>query len=87
VQIRRASASDLESIAEVHIDAFGNEGAIVSELALALIARNVSMKMRHPSQEIKLPCHQSKMGLFIQTASGKAGGLGTMPLNLFECFS
>jgi hypothetical protein len=32
------------------------------------------MKMRHPGQEIKLQRHQSKMGLFIQAASGKAGG-------------
>jgi len=37
VQIRTASASDLESIRKVHIDAFGDEGATVSELALALI--------------------------------------------------
>jgi len=38
VQIRRASASDLESIRKVHVDAFGNEGVKISELALALIA-------------------------------------------------
>ena len=52
-----------------------------------LIQRNVSMKMRHPGQEIRLPHHQSKMGLLIQAASGKAGGLGILPLNLFGCFS
>lgn len=37
MRIRTASASDLESIRKVHIDAFGDEGATVSELALALI--------------------------------------------------
>jgi len=49
--------------------------------------RNVSMKMRHPGQEITLAPHQSKMGLLIQAASGKAGGLGILPLNLFGWFS
>jgi putative PIN family toxin of toxin-antitoxin system len=49
--------------------------------------RNVSMKMRHPDQEITLPSHQLKMGLLIQTASGKVGGVGILPLNLFGYFS
>ncbi|MFO7877032.1 MAG: N-acetyltransferase [Desulfovermiculus sp.] len=37
MQIRTADASDLESITKVHVDAFGDEGATVSDLALALI--------------------------------------------------
>jgi hypothetical protein len=44
------------------------------------------MKMRHPCQEIRLSGHQLKMGLLIQTASGKRGGLGILPLNLLGCF-
>jgi putative acetyltransferase len=38
VQIREARPSDLQAIKNVHLDAFGSEGATVSELALALIA-------------------------------------------------
>lgn len=38
MKIRRASASDLESIRRVHVDAFGDEGVAVSELAVSLIA-------------------------------------------------
>jgi putative acetyltransferase len=38
VQIRRTGASDLQSIRDVHMDAFGDEGRTVAELALALIA-------------------------------------------------
>lgn len=36
VQIRKASEPDLRSIRDVHMDAFGDEGGTVAELALAL---------------------------------------------------
>jgi hypothetical protein len=58
-----------------------------NKLLSVMSLRNVSMKMRHPDQEITLPSHQLKMGLLIQTAWGKVGGVGILPLNLFGYFS
>jgi hypothetical protein len=74
---------------KAHVPVKGRPGHC-QRLACAFLAdvlRNVSIKMRHPGQEITLPRHQLKMGLLIQTASGKVGGVGILPLNLFGCFS
>lgn len=37
MQVRTACASDLQSVRDVHMDAFGDEGETIAELALALI--------------------------------------------------
>jgi len=37
VQLREATAADTESIRQVHVDAFGDEGAAVANLAIALL--------------------------------------------------
>ena len=57
------------------------------EKGLDIVYRNVSIKMRHPGPIIRLLYLQSKIGLLIHTALGKAGGVGILFLNLFGCFS
>ena len=71
-----ANAIQIDAIAQLLI-----EKAIITE------ERNVSIKMRHPRRIIRLPHLQLKIGLFIHTACGRAGGFGRLPLNLFGCFS
>lgn len=45
MQIREAGSADLRSIRQVHLDAFGEEGGTISDLALALIADDTAQPL------------------------------------------